>query len=645
MCGLTGFWDPKANLSKETLLHLAEKMAEKIDHRGPDSFGVWCDERQGIAFGHRRLSIVDLSLTGHQPMISSSGGWVLSYNGEVYNAAELRAELQNHGCQFRGTSDTEVILEGCAVWGVEATCRKLIGMFAFSLWDKEHQKLFLVRDRLGIKPMYWGYHHGLLLFGSQPKSFVTHPSYQPSIDRDALTAYFRFNYVPTPLSIFKGIQKQRPGTILTFDASGVSKETHFWSFEEVAKNGINDRRQQSDAVLIDELDTLLKDAVKRRMIADVPLGAFLSGGIDSSTVVALMQAQSATPIKSFSIGFHEDTYNEAKYAAQVAKHLGTEHHELYLHSDDAQSIIPNIPEWCDEPFADSSQIPTYLVSKMAREHVKVSLSGDGGDELFAGYNRYMVGQNIWKKIDILPIWLRQIGASSIHGLTPAQWDCFSKLIPQKRRPQLLGDKLYKLAEALSATRSDQFYRSLVSQWSHPEELVIGGREPILYPWKDGHLSSIPHFMEQMQYMDTLSYLPDDILTKVDRASMAVGLEARVPLLDHRVVEYAWTLPLDVKYREEKGKWLLRQVLNRYIPQNLIERPKMGFGVPIDQWLRGPLKDWAEHLLSEQRLVAEGLLNPKPIIQKWKEHLSGRRNWQYALWGVLMFQAWRERWKV
>ena len=646
MCGLVGFWDFKANTSKTELLGIGQKMGKAIAHRGPDSEGAWCDETLGLSFSHLRLAIVDLSEAGHQPMVSRSGGSVIVYNGEIYNAPELREALSLEGCRFRGHSDTEVILEACERWGVIAACQKLIGMFAFAFWDKGTQQLFLARDRLGIKPLYWGFNQGILFFGSQLKSFKGHPGFKPEIDKEALTAYFRFNYVPTPLSIFKNIQKLSPGSILSIDRTQKTQECRFWDLQDVITHAKENRLKasRSDGALVEECHILLRDAVKRRMVADVPLGAFLSGGIDSSTVVALMQTQSDRPIKTFTIGFHEAGYDEAKHAAAVAKHLGTEHHELYLASSEAQAIIPDIPNWCDEPFADVSQIPTYLVSRLARQQVTVSLSGDGGDELFAGYNRYFLGQKLWPLMKILPFWLRSLSAQTIRQLSPKQWVSFSKILPEKFRSPLIGDKIHKLAGVLGAFNTQSFYKCLVSFWEEPAHLVLGGNEPVLYPWNlESTFGHSNDFVESMQMMDTLTYLPDDILTKVDRASMAVSLEARVPLLDHRVVEFAYGLPMDAKIRNGQGKWLLRQVLNKYVPNSLVDRPKMGFGVPIDQWLRGPLREWADGLLSVQRLESEGILNPEPIHQRWREHLSGQRNWQYALWGVLMFQAWQERW--
>lgn len=643
MCGLTGFWDFKANLSRADLLATARAMSSRIESRGPDSAGTWCDETIGLSLGHQRLAIVDLSETGHQPMVSQSGCSVIVYNGEIYNTSELRNALLLEGRHFKGSSDTEVILEACELWGVEATCKRLIGMFAFAYWNKKVHKLFLVRDRLGIKPLYWGFHQGILFFGSQLKSFTDHPAWRPVIDTEALTTYFRYNYVPTPLSIFKGIHKLPAGTIITIDRLQNTTESQFWNLQNVILHGNLNRAICNDA-LIDELDDLLRDAVKRRMIADVPLGAFLSGGMDSSVVVALMQAQSSRPIQTFSIGFHEAGYNEAWHAAQVAKHIGTEHHELYLTQKDAFNIIPDIPNWCDEPFADVSQIPTFLVSKLARQKVTVSLSGDGGDELFAGYNRYYIGQMYWKKMRYIPYWLRYLSAAGIRRLPPNCWDGVAKILPKPFRPSLLADKVYKFADILTASHEFYVYRKLISHWEDPASLVIGGKEKVVYPWDlKKSCNDKNTFVETMQMLDTLTYLPDDILTKVDRASMAVGLEARVPLLDHRVVEFAWRLPLEAKIQRGDSKWILKQVLARYVPRRLTDRPKMGFGVPIEQWLRGPLREWAENLLSPTRLKAESILNPHLIRKRWDEHINGKRNWQYSLWGVLMFQAWQERW--
>jgi len=632
MCGLTGFWNFKASMSHEDLCQTVESMAVAISHRGPDSAGVWVDSNVGIALGHRRLAIIDLSEAGHQPMISRSGRSVIVYNGEIYNTADLRTELAAKGCEFRGHSDTEVILEACELWGVKATCQRLIGMFSFALWDRASKKLLLTRDRLGIKPLYWGFNQGTLFFGSQLKSFISHPHFKSELDTGALTSYFRFNYVPTPYSIFKEIQKLPAATLLTIDANGQVSDTLFWDFKTVVQQGLSARSVQSESELVEELDVLLRDAVKRRMIADVPLGAFLSGGIDSSTVVALMQAQSSSPIKSFSIGFSEEAYNEAKYAAKVAEYLGTEHHECYLSALEAQAIIPELSNWFDEPFADVSQIPTFLVSKIARQHVTVSLSGDGGDELFAGYNRYLLGHRIWQKLTLLPMWLKKMGSGGIRKIDAKYWDKLNTFLPRGLCPPLMGDKAYKLADLLMMPDRQAFYCSLVNIWDQPANLVLGAEETPPYPWREPQGIHFENAIEEMQFLDTLTYLADDILTKVDRASMAVSLEGRVPLLDHRVVEFAWRLPLEMKVKNGIGKRILRQVLNRYVPSPLIDRPKMGFGVPIDQWLRGPLREWAEDLLSENHLRQQGILDPVIIRQRWLAHLSGQRNWQYSIWG-------------
>lgn len=650
MCGLTGFWDTQGNISKDELTSLIKKMSDQITNRGPDSSGTWCNDSIGIAFGHRRLSIVDLSESGNQPMLSSSGQLVLSYNGEIYNTSELRSELKkvNKNLKFRGDSDTEVLLEAFELWGTKTTCERLIGMFAISLWDNEQKKLYLIRDRLGIKPLYWGYSCGVLFFGSQPKSFIPHPKWHPEMDPQALTSYFRFNYIPSPSSIFKGIQKLVPGTILSFDSKGNQEAIQFWSFEKIALEGLASRYQdgkQSEELLINELEILLKDAVKRHAIADVPLGAFLSGGIDSSTVVALIQSQVRQPIKTFSIGFYENSYDEAKYAAKIAKHLGTNHTEFYLDSNLAQKIITDIPNWYDEPFADPSQIPTFIISKLAKQQVTVSLSGDGGDELFAGYDRYFRAQTLWQKTRFLPNWLNHLTATSILNISTTQWDNIFNLIPYKFSSKSFGHELHKLAKILKCPSSEHFYRKLVSRWECPEELVLIGKEFLSYPWNSPKLKSIDHFIERMQYIDTLTYLPDYILAKVDRASMAVGLEVRVPILDHRVVEFAWKLPLTMKCRHGQGKWLLKQVLYRHVPEELVNRPKMGFDIPLDHWLRGPLREWAEYLLDEKKLKSAMILNPSLIIKIWQEHLSGKRNRGFSLWSVLMFQTWKEHWKI
>ena len=637
MCGVAGLFDYRARRKPEALAAQGRAMADALLHRGPDGGDVWADAVAGIALGHRRLSIIDLSPAGAQPMVSSCGRFVVSYNGEVYNADALKPELEAAGRKFRGHCDTEVIVEGFAVWGVEATIKRLIGMFALALWDRQERALYLVRDRLGIKPMYWTETDDQLLFGSELKALRAVKDWSPSLDRDAVAAYLRFAYVPGSRGIYQGVRQLAPGTMLVARA-GKPVEIHaFWSLDEVAAKGQADRFAGSEDEAAQILDALLSDAVKRRMISDVPLGAFLSGGIDSSTVLALMQKSSNRPVRSFSIGFHEKGFDEAPHAAQVARHLGTDHTELYVAPGHALEVIPRLSKMYDEPFADPSQIPTFLVSEMTRQHVTVALSGDGGDELFAGYTRYFRSEAVRRVLDAVPRSARSFAAAAVKSVAPGTWSALgSWAMPQ------FGDRVHKLAGALAGTPAD-FYRLMVTHWDNPDAIVRGGAEPKGLLWDESLIGRVPDPVERMQYLDTLTYLPDDILTKVDRASMAVSLEARVPLLDHRVVEFSWRLKPALKASGGMGKRVLRRVLDRYVPKALIDRPKMGFGVPIDSWLRGPLKEWAEDLLGERRLAAEGVFNPAPIRAKWREHLSGERNWQYPLWTVLMFQAWKARW--
>jgi asparagine synthase (glutamine-hydrolysing) len=637
MCGIAGLFDPHARLAVDDLVARARAMADILKHRGPDEGAVWADAAAGIGFGHRRLSIIDLSPAGAQPMVSSCGRFVLSYNGEVYNAEELRPSLEKAGRKFRGHCDTEVIVEGVAVWGIEATVKRLVGMFALSLWDRQERTLYLVRDRLGIKPLYWTEADGTLLFGSELKALRAVPGWTPALDRDALAAYLRFAYVPGERGIYKGVRQLAPGTVLVARTGRPVETRVFWSLAEIARDGQADRFSGSEDEATQVLDALLTDAVKRRMVADVPLGAFLSGGIDSSTVLALMQKSSTVPVRSFAIGFREKDFDETRHAAAVAKHLGTNHTELYVSPEHARAVIPRLPEMYDEPFADVSQIPTFLVAEMTRGHVTVALSGDGGDEMFGGYNRYFRGLAVGKFLETVPRAARGMAAALIQGVSPSAWSRLGGWAMPS-----FGDRLHKLAGVLGGSPED-FYRLMVSHWNEPDAVVRDGKEPRGLLWDESVKALVPNPVERMQYLDTRTYLPDDILTKVDRASMAVSLEARVPLLDHRVVAFSWRLPPAMKASAGTGKKLLRRVLDRYVPKTLIDRPKMGFGVPIDSWLRGPLKDWAEILLAESRLVAEGVFEPAPIRQKWREHLSGKRNWQYPLWTILMFQAWKERW--
>ncbi len=574
-------------------------------------------------------------------MVSTNGRWVIAYNGEVYNFRELRRDLEQSGQRFRGNSDTEVVLEACAAWGVETTLQRLIGMFAFALWDQSDKILYLARDRLGIKPLYWGQHDDVFVFGSELKSLTQQPDWGPEVDRDALTTYMRFGYVPSPMSIYKGVSKLPPGHLLRFRPGATVQTNLYWDIRSIARDGVRDRSTLSDADAVCQFEMLLRDAVKRRLVADVPIGAFLSGGIDSSCVAAMMQDESVGPISTFSIGFNEKGFDEAPHAKAVARHLGTDHTELYVTPTDALAVVPSLPDMFDEPFADSSQIPTYLISAMTRRYVTVALSGDGGDELFGGYTRYAWGETWWRRIGALPLSGRRFLGDIIEGLPESTWNHLFRTIPRSLRPPTPGRKMHVLSNVLRIDNPDALYRRQHTHWHQPEELVVGGRERHGVLNDHSIAEEIPNFTERMQLFDILTYLHDDILTKVDRASMAVGLEARVPLLDHRVVEFAWRLPRHMKIRGGSSKWLLRQMLERYVPKALTDRPKMGFGVPIDDWLRGPLRDWAETLLDEQRLAREGYLNPVPIRQFWTDFITERTSSGYRLWTVLMFQSWLE----
>lgn len=645
MCGLTGFLTAGHWSSGEVAPSLLAQMAGAIVHRGPDSAGYWHDVESGIALGHRRLSILDLSPAGAQPMASVCGRYVIAFNGEIYNHMDLRLALGPS--DWRGHSDTETLLAGFVAWGIKATLVRCIGMFAIAVWDKKERVLTLARDRLGEKPLYYGWqgqgNKACLLFGSDVASLKAHPAFAADINREALALYMRHNAIPAPHSIYQGIYKLPPGSLLAVSlAVRDPKIEVYWSLPQVAERGVATPFAGTDAEAVDELEALLKDAVRQQMLSDVPLGAFLSGGIDSSTVVALMQAQSTQPVKTFTIGFNEEGYNEAVHAKAVARHLGTDHTELYVTPQQTLDVIPKLPGLYSEPFADSSQIPTFLVSQLARQQVTVSLSGDAGDELFAGYNRYVMTRNLWSKLGRVPKPLRKATAAGIKAVSPSAWNTLLKpalpLLPVSLQQANIGDKLHKGAGVLNASSVDELYLGLVTHWQ-PDQLVLGGTEPLT------HLRGRPlplaglDEVQRMMALDAITYLPDDILVKVDRAAMGVSLETRVPFLDHRVVEMAWRIPQNLKLRDGVGKWILRQVLYRHVPKELIERPKMGFGVPIDSWLRGPLRPWAEELLSESRLRQDGYFNPVPIRQKWKEHLSGKRNWQHHLWDVLMFQAW------
>ena len=643
MCGLAGFLTEKQWELADDLL---KNMALRISHRGPDADGFWSDHHAGIGLAHRRLSILDLSDAGSQPMASVDRRFIIVFNGEIYNHQDIRQTLQESSLaslKWRGHSDTETLLAGFSLLGVEKTITMATGMFAFALWDKQTGTLTLGRDRLGEKPLYYGWQGTTFLFGSELKALQAHPAFDAPIDRGALCLFLRHACIPSPYSIFNGIFKLQPGTFLTVSlAQREPVISTYWSGAVVAEQGIANLFKGSVGQAVNELETLLMDAVGQQMVADVPLGAFLSGGIDSSTIVSLMQHQSSRPVKTFTIGFHEHGYDEAPHAQAVAKHLGTEHTELYVSAQQALDVVYRLPQLYDEPFGDSSQIPTFLVSQLARQHVTVSLSGDAGDELFCGYNRYQLTDKLWGKLSLVPPPLRRLAAKAINSLSPNAWEKLGSvscgLMPNFAQ---LGDKLHKGAGVLTSGSVDELYLGLVSQWQNPDSVVIMGVEPpTLLRGNIPELKGLTD-VDRMMALDLLTYLPDDILTKVDRAAMGVSLETRVPFLDHRVVEWAWRLPQTMKLRDGQTKWILRQVLYKHVPRALMERPKMGFGIPVGVWLRGPLRDWAEALLNQSRLESEGYLHPMQIRQKWLEHLSGKRNWQYQLWNVLMFQSWLE----
>lgn len=657
MCGITGFINAES-LSDVYLKKIAEQMADALWHRGPDDSGTWADVQSGIALGHRRLAIVDLSAAGHQPMQSNAGRYVMAFNGEIYNHLALRAELG--GRKWRGHSDTETLLAGFEAWGVEETLKKTVGMFAIALWDKQYKKLTLARDRFGEKPLYYGWvgqgGQAAFVFGSELKALRAYPGFDNPVSREALTQYMRFMYVPAPLSIYECIYKLEPGCLLTVDGlqrftrtdgNGV-QITRWWSLADVVQAGT--QNQMTDEVLaIDALEQSLADAVRLQSLADVPLGAFLSGGVDSSTIVALMQQQAklggSGPVKTFTVGFEESGFDESPHAKAVAQHLGTDHTELFVSAAQAQAVIAQLPGMYDEPFADSSQIPTHLVSKAARQHVTVALSGDAGDELMGGYNRYFWGPRIWSRVAWLPYPVRQALGKAMAGVPVGAWDALgaplNAMLPGTQGIARVGDKVHKLATRLKQVRNlDDLYVSLVTEWQDPA-VVVRQASGLQSSIGSSRLPQGLGSAERMMFRDSLSYLPDDILCKVDRAAMACSLETRVPFLDHRVAELAWRLPLNMKIRGNTGKWALRQVLYKHVPRELVERPKAGFAIPIGQWLRGPLREWAEALLDENRLRSEAYFYPEPIRLRWAEHVSGRRDHTASLWAVLMFQSWLE----
>jgi asparagine synthase (glutamine-hydrolysing) len=647
MCGIAGFLDSDPCKSSEALQEIALRMAHTLRHRGPDHGGVWADAGAGIALSMRRLAILDLSPAGHQPMQSRSGRYAIVFNGEIYNCEDLRRDLlgRSPAPMFLGHSDTELMLAAFERWGVLESVRRFNGMFAFALWDQQERTLTLARDRFGEKPLYYSIAGETLMFASELKALRAHPGFSDEIDLGSVALYLRHNCIPSPYSIYVKTHKLPPATLLTVSAADLTVSPEpYWSLREVAEAGATAQSCSSERDAVDELEVLLQDAIKIRMNSDVPLGAFLSGGIDSSTVVSLMQAQSSIPVKTFSVGYRESDYNEACDALRVAQHLCTDHTELYVTPKEALEVVPRLPCIYDEPFADPSQIPTFLVSRLARQHVTVSLSGDGGDEMFGGYNRHTWGGPLWSKLNAVPLFARRLGASSIMALSPESWDSIfrklSPVLPRAFRQRVPGYKLHKLALVMESSDAYEMYYRFASHWFHPEAVLLGSREPLTVI-TNGDVAHLPTVTEQMMQLDAVTYLPDDILVKLDRATMAVSLEGRVPFLDHRIADFVWRLPLRLRVRGREGKWILRQILYRYVPRELVERPKFGFGIPLHSWLRGPLRDWSAALLDEGRLREDGFFDPRPILRAWHEHVSGRRNWEYHLWDVLMFQAWLE----
>lgn len=646
MCGIVGAVVAKGSVITRQRL---EAMTDVIAHRGPDGSGIWVSPDGRVGLGHRRLSIIDLTSAGAQPMASASGRYTVSFNGEIYNFVALREELENGGAKFRGHSDTEVMLAAFDAWGVAAALPRLAGMFSLAVWDAAEQALWIARDRMGIKPFYYSAQAGCLSFASELRALVVWQGKVPAVSMQGLTEYLRLGYVPGPISIFEDVYKLPPGCFAVYRAGVLSQPQAYWKLTDVVHAGM--AQPLIDTTLaLDTLEAKLRGAVASHMVSDVQLGAFLSGGIDSSMVVALMQVQSSRPVKTFSIGFHERGYDEAQHAAAVARHLGTEHTELYVTDADARSVIPQLAEIYDEPFADASQIPTFLVSQLARQHVTVALSGDGGDELFAGYNRYVFVASFWQRLQMLPQPIRRVASHVLSSPSPAAWDAFFErvgpMLPRRLVPALPGQKMHKIASILPSRSLLELHGRLVAQWSNPKT-VLDTRwfhEDALWQSQLAIDETLSAPLQQMVW-DTQTYLVDDILTKVDRASMRVGLEARVPLLDHEVVESAWRIPMSMKIRDGSGKWLLKQLLYRYVPASLVDRPKMGFSLPVDAWLRGPLREWAQGYLDEDRLKAEGFFDVRVVRQTWEQHLRGATEAGGSLWTVLMFQLWLEKVKT
>ena len=650
MCGIAGFLDPGASTTQQSATGQLQRMQRALRHRGPDDQGLWYDLAKGVGFAHTRLAVIDLSAAGRQPMQSGSGRFVICYNGEIYNFRDIGKRLRAGGFVPRGSSDTEILVEAIDRLGLEQTLSLLNGMFAFALWDRHDGKLHIVRDPIGEKPLYYGWLGGKFVFASELAAIRQNSDWNAAIDLDAVALYMRYAYIPAPYSIYEGIYKLMPGCVLTVAAnargavtdfspypeSAATSPKRYWHLKTVSETGLKDSETRA-ATAIETLESLLTNAVRRQMVADVPVGAFLSGGIDSSTVVALMQNCAAKPVKTFSIGYDDPEFDESGYAKDVARHLGTEHHELHLSASEAMAVIPRLSSVYDEPHADASNLSTLLVSSLAREAVTVCMSGDGGDELFLGYNRYLHSDSIWRILRHLPALLRPMASRGLSLLSPGAWDAVFRFFPG--RPPRMGYKLQKLSDALNARDLTDVYRRLISYWPSPQAVVPGSREPVAFFAESERLGEPASFMEQMAYWDQLAYLPDDNLAKVDRASMSVSLETRAPLLDKQVIEYSWRVNRTLKVRQKKSKWLLRQILYRHVPASLVERPKMGFSVPVGQWLRGPLREWAGDLLSAASLNRHGYLDPEPLQRIWNAHAQGHREYQNQLWAALMLQSW------
>ena len=639
MCGIVGILDPRRDRRSDDTVRLLESMAEPMRSRGPDGSGTWVDEHAGIGFGHRRLSILDLSEHGAQPMTSQDGRWVITYNGEVYNHREIASDLTAAGVKLRGHSDTEVLIEAIARLGLDLTLDRIDGMYAFGLWDRDQRTLTLVRDRMGEKPLYYGtIGNGEVLFGSTLDVLAAHPAFDRPVDRNALALYFRHKYVPAPWTIREGIFKLEPGCKVEVSADGtVGEPEQYWSYYDAVERGATFAGTAEDAV--DELDRLLRRSVQRRMVADVPVGAFLSGGIDSTAVVAVAQQVAPDVVKTFTIGSSARDYDESSDARGIASQLGTDHTELIVTEADALRVVEQLGTIHDEPFADSSQVPTRLVAELARKDVSVALSGDGGDELFFGYNRYAWVPGIWRQLERMPVALRRRGAVALGAVPPNKWDQAARLLPTSRRPRMLGMKVGKVAGIADAHSPHEVYNRLVSHWQCPTDLVPGSTEPLTLHTDEKRWPKVPGIVEHMAAVDSVTYLPDDILCKVDRATMSVSLEGRIPFLDRGIIEFAASLPTEFKVRNGSAKWPLRQVIDRYVPGVDMKRPKSGFAVPIEDWLRGPLKEWAsDHLFGT---ASTEYLCEAPIRKAWNDHQAGRRNSAYELWDVIMYSVWAE----